>query len=258
MQINKINNWADFNKLVDYFGRSHSKIDWLFRGQSNHEWTLKSSLLRILPNNITKKKAHGYENGTIRLFCSEYNLYKENEINIDGYDDIFKLMVMQHYNCSTRLLDWTESIFIALYFATENPIYDGAIFCIPSNILNTNVTQSVGNINYKDLTIFSKYEENDIIYPLVATSKTRRMAIQQGNITISNNILADQQDIIEKYIGNKDNFIKIIINKELKIEAFDRLDHMNISGKTLFPGLDGLGKWDREYIIKRSFYEKTE
>jgi hypothetical protein len=253
-----ITSWSELSTITDHFGRSHSNIKWLFRGQSRKDWTLKPSILRILPPEITRSKAHGYENGSVMRFFAEYHLCKGEEIEVDyEQDDVVQLMIMQHYNCPTRLLDWTESFFIALYFAIEdNMNYDGAIYSIPSNILNTNVDKEFGKIK-SPYRAYYEIMDKDFIYPIVASAKTRRMATQQGWVTFCNNILADHENVINDYIGNPDNFVKFVVGNNLKKEAIDRLHHMNISAKTLFPGLDGLGRWNKEIMLARSYFEQV-
>lgn len=254
MQNKQINSWADFNEITEYFGETHTRIDWLYRGQQDRNWSLKPSLLRYLPVNISRKHASGYEQGTLLKFFSEYALYKEDEVDVDLSNDIVQLMIMQHYNCPTRLLDWSESIYIALYFAVENGNNDGAIFCIPGNIVNTKTDYKVNGHAMKTLKQLDEFSGETILYPFAATSKTKRMAIQQGWVTVSNNILADHLDILENYSSN--DLIKLDVRSTWKNEALDRLHHMNISGKTLFPGLDGLGRWNRELIKIRTYRER--
>ena len=245
-----INNWADFNqRFDDEYEVEYRKINWLFRGQSNKEWGLKSSIYRIIDKvEKSEEKAREYEVGSIEKFFSEYILYQnENDSqafflsnSANSNPEVKHLVYMQHHASPTRLLDWTESPYVALYFAViDNLNCDGAIF-----LVNTDIIQRTNNIlcesaqkNYPYIECFSDWV------------KTKRLAIQQGWFTISNRILVDHQTALINQSRNTKDFCKISISKDFKREALYRLHLMNISAKTLFPGLDGLGAWIKEKMI---------
>ena len=204
-----INNWADFNqRFDDEYEVEYRKINWLFRGQSNKEWGLKSSIYRIIDKvEKSEEKAREYEVGSIEKFFSEYILYQnENDSqafflsnSANSNPEVKHLVYMQHHASPTRLLDWTESPYVALYFAViDNLNCDGAIF-----LVNTDIIQRTNNIlcesaqkNYPYIECFSDWV------------KTKRLAIQQGWFTISNRILVDHQTALINQSRNTKDFCK--------------------------------------------------
>jgi hypothetical protein len=236
----------------------YRKPGFWFRGQSNHKWNLSPSITRIISNaKINRTIANSIEFESVFSFFQKYSLYKENEIDIGkGMLNLEKLMIMQHYNSPTRLLDWSESFFIALYYAVcDDYENDGAVWAFDSSILD----KSSEDIDFSDLNFdMFKIMEKDYLIPIINLSMTNRMAAQQGTFTLCNDITKNHELLIEKNRGSskKDNeFIKYCIPKEKKIEMLRYLHFINISGESLFKGLDGLGKLTREYIIQRGYYD---
>lgn len=85
--------------------------EWVYRGQYSKVWPLATSLERSYgANKITRES----ERNAIFDFMNKTRLYLNN-----GYSRIDALAAMQHYGAPTRLLDFTRSFFVALYFAFE-------------------------------------------------------------------------------------------------------------------------------------------
>lgn len=108
--------------------------------------------------------------------------------------------------------------------------------------LHSEFVQLITDPNATDILMFSN-----------AFNTNQRVESQQGRFSICTNPLTDHLQMLEEAQAVN----KLEIPKELKPIVMIELDQMNISAKTLFPGIDGLGKsitvycnqWDKSSKI---------
>src|SRR3569833_1880983 len=90
---------------------------YIFRGQASADWRIESSLERTLGKLWSPANAAKFEEYSLDRFRPKFHLYDGE--NIEPVSRLAWLALMQHYGAPTRLVDFTESPFVALYFAME-------------------------------------------------------------------------------------------------------------------------------------------
>ena len=148
----RLNSWSDFVGVVERLRiNEQGDAGWYLRGQGDERWRLEPSLLRQL-GQVTVERALGIEFGATRRFQSQYHLHtKADGVDRSRWGSIAWWMVMQHHSCPTRLLDWTLSPYVGLYFAVEQfPEVDGAVWLFPSSALETLTTSRYGKLTPQD------------------------------------------------------------------------------------------------------------
>lgn len=117
--VQSISSWID--SITGHSGH------WVFRGQGKSKWSLETNLERAQKWNsgvssFDSEKARDYENEIIQ----EFRRHVARMPEYSGFCDLDLLTVMQHYGSTTRLLDFTYSPLVALYFAMEQYEKDSA------------------------------------------------------------------------------------------------------------------------------------
>jgi FRG domain len=105
-----------------------------FRGQQRKHWPLVPNIVRIGCSDRKTEDEIREEFAVRAPALSRFETLPTNDWDL--------YFLMQHYGAPTRLLDWTDSPAIALYFAIrDNPgYYDSAVWMLNPYELNKRVT----------------------------------------------------------------------------------------------------------------------
>lgn len=133
----KLNNINEFDCLKAFFAKGHPDIKWAYRGQADSEWRLRPNLereVKPLPaDNLeaylsadNEKHILEIEANMIQRFKEQFAIISESDGHrysyygcSDGNAIAPYLSLMQHYEIPTRLLDFSHSLEVAFYFASE-------------------------------------------------------------------------------------------------------------------------------------------
>ncbi|CAG1021957.1 hypothetical protein MTYM_01383 [Methylococcales bacterium] len=230
--------------------------NFVYRGHASADWVLQSSLERIIGNEWSSERAKQFEEFSLAQFKSKFHLYDHENIKPDS--KLAWLSIMQHNGVPTRLLDFTESPYIALYFALEayNPqtCADFAVFALDYSAI---MECSINHIRLKDdafkETRSSVYEKQDEIFEKivdrfaydiawVAEPKqlNARLDRQAGSFLLSGNRSLRILDVLNSELYFNTKMYKFRVAHELYSGIFALLRKMNITSKSLYGDLNGL------------------
>jgi hypothetical protein len=108
-----------------------------FRGQPNSSWGLVPGLARS-----KLQDARATSNPEEDLYFDFVT--QAGALLPEGSNSWSVAFLMQHYGLPTRLLDWTESFSVALYFALKNARDEAAVWILdPFKLNNTTINEEV-------------------------------------------------------------------------------------------------------------------
>lgn len=263
-------NWHELERqLEEYYlarARGVRSNHWVFRGVSNISYGLLNSLERELNSNHywAMKPAEAE-----RFLIKEYKKRAHHYVHDLSREtsEIEWLALMQHHGAPTRLLDWTRSPYVALFFALrgayssrENP----AVW-----ILNIGYCTWVAREAFRkalsleeapspdDLFSLSLEKTLPVVFPIEPLRANARLAIQQGVLLYPGDVAKSFDENLSGCVG-RDDLVRFEIVRDLIPQGLHRLHMMNINHATLFPGIDGFSTsmkdllWATDHIPPQS------
>lgn len=282
----RVSDWEETRRIGKFMRR------WLFRGQMKAQWSLKSSLERAFESRgIPIIQTDPIEEMILMDFRSRAHLFASSVPKHD--DTIAWLTLLRHHGGPTRLLDFTESFYVAAYFALDCAIEECTIWAFNridymgkvSDIIdglcrqfNINPSISLDQILDDILRRAIRGEiKNNIVFTMGPSQQNERQFLQQGVAIIPLNL---QEGYMGAVLGSFDppgrmpkvdlgreisfeelqrvllnsKLVKVVITEEAFLDARLDLEQMNINGATLFRGLDGLGRHSQDVLNTAEHY----
>ena len=127
---------SEWRQLQAEFDQKRVSVQhWVFRGMRDAEYEMKTTFQRCREYyRIPDEHLYSFEGGLVRKFKRHYHHYSPDSPAPGDY--LEWLSIMRHHGAPTRLLDWTYSFFVALFFALEDSRTPAAIWVWVPETLN--------------------------------------------------------------------------------------------------------------------------
>lgn len=211
-----------------------------YRGQSRHDWKLLPGYLRL--------NGGVSESTLMKRFRQSASMLLDRDPK-DSFDWLF---LMQHYGLPTRLLDWSESPLVALYFAIDesekHKEHDAAVWCLRPSELNKNANifadeeffiPSFEDEELKNYSIERLSQERRVKQLPVATIATRNNARIQAQLGVFTIHHLDDRPI--EAIGDQSHVVKYTIPAASRTNMLEQLRLLGVSKFSMFPELASIG-----------------
>ncbi len=242
--------------------------NFIFRGHTESSWNLESSIRRIFVKDKSEDKIRKAEIFSLEQFKSKFHLY--DTTNKTPTTKLEWLSLMQHYGVPTRLIDFTESPYVALYFAIEtyNPRQndDFSLYALDYRSI---IQRSIDEIKKLDSKFSYTYEDAQIIqdeiyekvidrfsYDILWVTEPKevnlRLDRQAGCFLLSGNLTKTIEDLLQQSPYDNIEAYKLIIPKKFYENIFALLKKVNITSKVIYGDIGGLAKGIRMTVFAYS------
>ncbi|WP_321796475.1 FRG domain-containing protein [Caballeronia sp. J97] len=237
---------ASWDEFKQWAGRARAAGAVAFRGHGSHAFRLETSLYRAGRTQLGRYCAE-----TLPLFHSHVEAVTNRRLNLGDSADYSTLLgLAQHHGLPTPLLDWTDSPYIAAFFAFSDALENRYSRPNATRVRVYALTRSfIERFSPRMVTL--PFLEPYVCFLQVSPRENPRLYAQQGRFLVSN------VGNIEQFICNIEGHhtTQYLVAAEVPIsfasEALEDLAFMGVTAASLFPGLDGVCRMMRHSMTFR-------
>lgn len=219
--------WTDFKLFLTkelFESVSFSRSVFLFRGQGSSNWNLTPSFDRWYNGETTSKVKVADQ--LLDVFKKEAVSYGIDRTTLEN--KMTCLALAQHHGLPTRLLDWTDSPYIAAFFAFAgikdfNKEENVAIWCLDTR---SDIWTPDFGVQIID----------------VPTYDNERLRNQCGKFTLQKTPFGTLEEYVNSFKGHESALIPFLIPSTEVKKALADLDLMGINHKSMYPGLESCAR----------------
>jgi hypothetical protein len=234
--------WVDF---LDSVERAREELGspnviW-YRGHSNAAWKLLPTLVRFQNGYDLEQEAfHEFKRAGARLFAK-----RDNDWEI--------LFDMQHYWIPTRLLDWTESLGVAIAFIAFTQYQgdeDSVLYILDPAALNrrsglNEIKRVPDDVEFGYRRIYWEKKPFAPRYPIAAipTMQSDRLFAQRGVFTIHGDDPSPVEALCPEAVK------RVILTRAAKPAAREFVEYANLNEYTIYPDIVGMAGHIRKKLF---------
>jgi len=230
-------------EMLDY-------TSYIYRGQRQLNWKLEPTIDRIIIKDKRLTKSNFRKRHLDRFKLAVRGRRGANPQQFQ--DENFWWALGQHHGLITPLLDWTESPFVAAFFAFEkdDPEFKGSrvIYALSRNAIIKKSKEI-----QKEYTDMHRPPITEIISPLLEDNA--RLVNQRGLFTRSPDGVDLEKWVRTNFQNEKSEYIliKIAIPNTGRDQFLRALNRMNISHLSLFPDVYGSSQFCNMFLDIKNY-----
>jgi len=236
----RLSNFHELFEFGQFFHQSPSQ--YYFRGQANEHWKLTTTLERF------ESDLNGYVGGTRDFILNDFKrLIRGNgffsKTGTPSDEDLWSLG--QHYGLPTPLLDWSESFYIAIFFAFADEIPEG-VENIAIWAIQTAAKEVMEKFNEEFALQLRGKQDNILPMKFIDSCiDANHRLVSQSGVFLQKPSGYFVEDLIPIFCkGNTHSplLAKITIPARERENVLNNLFAMNINWSTILPGIEGAAR----------------